>query len=99
MRRGRGETPALGIPFAGAIHPSVAEGIGVTYGEGNVVCERVALGACVRLGNNNFMSAGCGFEHHTSLGSTIASGAIITADVPRNTVVKVRSNMVFRPST
>jgi acetyltransferase-like isoleucine patch superfamily enzyme len=92
------------------------------------------MGACAKIGNNNFISAYCSIEHHNELhnhssfgpgvltsskviikdrvrfgtgifiephitigeDSIIASGAIITKDIPSNTLIKTQINYIMR---
>ena len=69
-----------GIPFANVIHPSVVRGINVKLGEGNVIMAFSHLGACVSLGDNNFISAYCSIEHHNEVGNHCSFGpGVITS--------------------
>jgi sugar O-acyltransferase (sialic acid O-acetyltransferase NeuD family) len=69
-----------GIPFANVVHPSVVKGINVKMGEGNVIMAFSHLGACVSLGDNNFISAYCSIEHHNEVGNHCSFGpGVITS--------------------
>jgi acetyltransferase-like isoleucine patch superfamily enzyme len=64
----------LGIPLANAIDPSVKIAAEVKFGAGNVVCAFCHFGVGTRIGDNNFLSAYNSFDHHSVLGSDIATG-------------------------
>ncbi len=78
---------ADGIPFTNVIDPTVDVAGHVQLGVGNLVMAHVFLGACARLGDNNFLASHVCIEHHCEIGShstfgprTTASGAVTVGD-------------------
>jgi sugar O-acyltransferase (sialic acid O-acetyltransferase NeuD family) len=63
-----------GIPLGNVIDPSVRIGTGVQMGTGNLICAYCHFGAGTTVGYNNFISAYNSFDHHSELGSDIATG-------------------------
>jgi acetyltransferase-like isoleucine patch superfamily enzyme len=63
-----------GIPLANAIDPTVRLGTGVEMGAGNLICANCHFGVGTVVGDNNFISAYNSFDHHSRLGSDIATG-------------------------
>lgn len=64
----------LGIPLVNAIDPSAKIAAEVEFGAGNVVCAFCHFGVGTRVGDNNFLSAYNSFDHHSVLGTDIATG-------------------------
>jgi len=64
----------LGIPLTNAIDPTARIATDVHLGTGNVVCAFCHFGVGTRIGDNNFLSAFNSFDHHSVLGSDIATG-------------------------
>jgi acetyltransferase-like isoleucine patch superfamily enzyme len=63
-----------GIPLANAIDPTVRIATGVQMGSGNLICANCHFGVGTIVGDNNFISAYNSFDHHSRLGSDIATG-------------------------
>jgi acetyltransferase-like isoleucine patch superfamily enzyme len=64
----------LGIPLVNAIDTSAKIAAEVEFGVGNVVCAFCHFGVGTRVGDNNFLSAYNSFDHHSVLGTDIATG-------------------------
>jgi acetyltransferase-like isoleucine patch superfamily enzyme len=64
----------LGVPLTNAIDPTARICADVELGRGNLVCAFCHLGVGTRIGDNNFLSAYNSFDHHSVLGSDIATG-------------------------
>jgi acetyltransferase-like isoleucine patch superfamily enzyme len=64
----------LGIPLVNAIDPTARIAAEVEFGVGNVVCAFCHFGVGTRIGDNNFVSAYNSFDHHSVIGSDIATG-------------------------
>jgi acetyltransferase-like isoleucine patch superfamily enzyme len=64
----------LGIPLTNAIDPTARICSDVELGTGNVICAFCHFGVATRVGDNNFLSAYSSFDHHSVLGSDIATG-------------------------
>lgn len=73
-RKFREACEAAGIPLANAIHPTVRISVGVRMGTGNVICAFCHFGTEAQVGENNFISAYNSYDHHSRLGSDIATG-------------------------
>jgi acetyltransferase-like isoleucine patch superfamily enzyme len=69
---------ANGIPLSNAIDPTARIGAGATFGTGNVVCAFCHFGVETVVGDNNFLSAYNSYDHHSRLGSDIATGPACT---------------------
>jgi acetyltransferase-like isoleucine patch superfamily enzyme len=63
-----------GLPLANVIDPTVRIGTGVRMGVGNLICANCHFGVGTVVGDNNFISAYNSFDHHSELGSDIATG-------------------------
>lgn len=63
-----------GLPLANVIDPTVRIGSGVRMGNGNLICANCHFGTGTVVGDNNFISAYNSFDHHSELGSDIATG-------------------------
>jgi sugar O-acyltransferase (sialic acid O-acetyltransferase NeuD family) len=79
-------------PFADIEHHNTV-GSFCTFGPGVMTSGGVTIGDRVRFGTGIFV------EPHISIGDdcVVASGAILTADVPEGSAVKTRANYVVRP--
>lgn len=65
---------AEGYQFANVIDPSADLRTGVSLGQGNVILGHSYVGACSRIGSNNFISAHVALEHGNILGDSCAFG-------------------------
>jgi acetyltransferase-like isoleucine patch superfamily enzyme len=65
---------AAGIPLANAIDPTARIAADATFGSGNIVCANCHFGVGTVVGDNNFISAYNSFDHHSRIGSDIATG-------------------------
>jgi sugar O-acyltransferase (sialic acid O-acetyltransferase NeuD family) len=69
--------------FATAIHPAAVLGSAVEVGAGSVLCARVVVNACARIGANVILNTGCTIDHHNQIGdhAHIAPGVHTGGDV------------------
>ncbi|MGZ6636410.1 MAG: bifunctional N-acetylglucosamine-1-phosphate uridyltransferase/glucosamine-1-phosphate acetyltransferase, partial [Acidimicrobiia bacterium] len=63
-----------GLPLANVIDPTARIATGVRMGNGNLICANCHFGTGTVIGDNNFFSAYNSFDHHSELGSDIATG-------------------------
>lgn len=63
-----------GYRFINVVDPSVDLRSGVELGSGNVVLGHSYIGACSKIGDNNFLSAGVSIEHGNLLGDSCSFG-------------------------
>ena len=63
-----------GVPFCNVIDPGADLRSFVELGTGNILLGRTYVGACSRIGDNNFISANVALEHGNTLGSHNAFG-------------------------
>jgi acetyltransferase-like isoleucine patch superfamily enzyme len=63
-----------GVPLANVIDPTVRIASGVRMGTGNLICAHCHFGTGTVVGDNNFFSAYNSFDHHSEIGSDIATG-------------------------
>jgi acetyltransferase-like isoleucine patch superfamily enzyme len=64
----------LGIPLVNAIDPTARIAAEVEMGAGNIICAFCHFGVGTCIGDNNFLSAYNSFDHHSVLGTDIATG-------------------------
>jgi len=70
------------VPTINAIHPSCTICKKVKFGTGNVICADVHIGTLAEIGDNNFISAKCNFEHHNKIGSHNTFGpCVVTSGI------------------
>lgn len=88
-----------GIPFANVIDPSARILSNVSMGVGNVIMGGVQIGACARVGDNNFLSAYVDLEHHNVLGShcTFGPGVMTSGEVQIGDRVKFGTGIYIEP--
>jgi hypothetical protein len=63
-----------GLPLVNAIDTSTRLLSGVRIGNGNVICANCHFGVGTVIGDNNFISAYNSYDHHSVIGSDIATG-------------------------
>ena len=63
-----------GYVFANIIDPGAEMRAQIEIGVGNIILSRVYVGACSRIGSNNFISANVALEHGNILGDSCAFG-------------------------
>ena len=93
------ELTAVGIPFTNVIDPSVQIHSNVHLGTGNVIIANCRVGACAKVGNNNFFSAYVNLEHHNLLGNhcTFGPGVFTSSRVQIDDLVKFGTGVFIEP--
>ncbi len=90
---------AKGIKFANVIDPAAVIRTNVQLGVGNLIMANCFLGACVIMGDNNFLASHSCIEHHSLVGNhcsfgprSVTSGAVTIGDR-----VKFGMNVMLEP--
>src|SRR5262249_48134041 len=60
-----------GQTFATARHPSVLIAGGASVGDGSMICARVVVGCCSRVGRGGILNTACTVDHHARLGEFV----------------------------
>lgn len=68
------ELSRQGVRVCNVVAPEVELRHGVTMGTGNVILGRTWIGACTKMGDNNFISAGVHIEHENYIGDSVGFG-------------------------
>jgi len=93
------EWTKAGIPFANIIHPSAVIGSNVSIGQGNIILAFCHIGACTKIGDNNFLSPYIDIEHHSFLGShcSFGPGVLTSSSVDIADRVKFGTGVFIEP--
>lgn len=89
-----------GVPFCNVIDPSAEIRTKVEMGNGNVVLGRVYVGACSRIGDNNFISANVCLEHGNVVGSHngFGPGVFTSGNVTIGSGIRFATGIFIEPA-
>ena len=77
------EMRRAGLRFATAKHPSALIAGGTSVGDGSMICARVVVGCCSRVGRGVILNTACTVDHHARLDDFVhvAPGVHLGGDV------------------